>query len=183
MLLPKKTKEDRAKEKKARKKIKKKVSKKAIKKPTLKKEKERCDRIMSIYIRLRDCLKTTETLDNGYCFTCRKPYSFAELQNGHFVSRAKVPTRMDEDNCNAQCYGCNVIKNGNYIEYTTRLIDERGRNFVDALIEKSKNTVKYKAFDYIDMQQMFVSKIFDMSGMLYKWEKEQGKSYYKWIGK
>ena len=36
----------------------------------------------------------------------------------HFITRACWYYRYDEDNCHAGCMRCNVILNGNYIEYT-----------------------------------------------------------------
>lgn len=178
---PKKTKEDRKKEKATRKRVKKKVVKKKVKKPVLGKEKIKCDRIMSIYIRLRDCLDTTNTVDRGKCFTCDTEYDFADLQNGHFISRRFNATRMDESNCNIQCFNCNMTKGGNYIEYTLRMIEQRGRGSIDVLKEKSKEPSKYKAIDFVEMQYSFVHKIEEMTGFVYKWQRVEGKSYYKWV--
>lgn len=66
------------------------------------------DIVFSLWIRKRD----------GQCFTCG---SKKNLQNGHYISRAKNITRYDEENCHAQCVGCNVFRYGNMVEYTHRL--------------------------------------------------------------
>ena len=176
-MLPKKTKEERLKEKKKRKTIK----KKAVKKISAKKEKEKLDKIFSIYIRLRDCLETTGSTGLGHCFTCGKSFLFDELQCGHFFSRKFLPIRFDDDNCHIQCAGCNVFKSGNYIEYTTRMIDVYGRDKVEELREKSKEQVNFKALDYIRMQGETVEKIKSITGLTYKWGKAEGKSYKKWV--
>ena len=39
----------------------------------------------SLFIRLRDCLKTTGAKEYGVCFTCGRKYAFKALQAGHFV--------------------------------------------------------------------------------------------------
>lgn len=196
MVIPKKTKEDRVLEKLHRQSIKKaskelknklknkdKNKKPKVKKISAKKEKERLDMIFSIYIRLKGCLDTTNTTEIGKCFTCGRTYTFYELQNGHFISRKSLHTRFDEDNCKIQCSGCNVFKSGNYIEYTTRMIDKHGREFVERLKEKSKELIKFKAHDYVRMQNEIVYKIRELTGFEYVWDKVEGKSYKKWVRK
>lgn len=36
---------------------------------------------------------------------------------GHFMSRRFPATRWDEENCNAQCAGCNMFGNGEQYKY------------------------------------------------------------------
>ena len=176
MLLPKKTKEERAKEKKARKKVK----KKSVKKISLKKEKEKADKIMSIYIRLRDCYETTATFEQGRCYTCGDLFDFDALQNGHFESRRYNNTRFDEDNCRIQCYGCNCMKNGNYIEYTKKMLKEVGEEAVEALKDKSRVNRQFKAVDMLEIQHDFIENIKALCGRVYVWGRVDGKSHYKW---
>lgn len=96
------------------------------------------DAIFSQYIRL------SESDINGYgdCVTCGERKFWKELQNGHFYTRGRYPTRWDEDNCHSQDYRCNVIFNGNYINYTRFMLDSYGREFVDELERKSLNGTK-----------------------------------------
>ena len=176
MMFPKKDKEVRAKEKKARKKVK----KKSVKKISLKKEKEKADKIMSIYIRLRDCLKTTNTTELGKCYTCGNTFHFDDLQNGHFESRRFNSTRFDENDCRIQCYSCNVCLNGNYIEYTKRLINEIGQDGVNRLHDKARTNKRFKAVDMLEIQQYFIGKIKDLANLRYEWKRVEGKSHYKW---
>jgi tetratricopeptide (TPR) repeat protein len=81
---------------------------------------EKADAIFSIYIRLK---YADENLDVK-CFTCDKVYPYKKIQNGHFYSRGILSLRYDEQNCRPQCYGCNIARNGNYIEYYKRLLNE-----------------------------------------------------------
>lgn len=92
------------------------------------------DKIYSAYIRLKDCKQ-------GYtqCVTCGDIRWWSEHQNGHFFSRGRLPTRWDDDNCHVQCMRCNIFLKGNYIKYTTWMIDTYGREFVDKLEAKSNS--------------------------------------------
>jgi hypothetical protein len=41
------------------------------------------------------------------CFTCPTKKPVAQMQNGHYISRANMGTRFMEDNCKPQCEKCN----------------------------------------------------------------------------
>ncbi len=73
------------------------------------------------------------------------------MQCGHFISRASSTLRFDEKNARVQCVGCNVFKHGNYIEYTTRMIKEKGKRHVEMLKKKGKET---KQFTEKDLQKI-----------------------------
>lgn len=119
--------------------------------PTRKQLVKKLDTIFSQYIRL------DRTDDNGYgeCVTCRTKLFWKELQNGHYFSRGKYPTRWDEDNCHLQDYRCNVVLKGNYIEYTLFMLDSYGREFVDALKYKSTNGDKISTPDLHNMIEKY----------------------------
>lgn len=99
---------------------------------------KKLDIVFSQYIRL----DKTDVDGYGECVTCGNRLFWKELQNGHYISRGKYPTRWDEDNCHLQDYRCNVVLNGNYIEYTLYMLDSYGREFVDQLKSKSINGEK-----------------------------------------
>jgi hypothetical protein len=96
------------------------------------------DSVFSQYIRLKDSKDGMAT-----CVTCGSVAPWKQMQNGHFYSRGRIPTRWDEDNCHVQDYRCNVALKGDYINYTKYMIDRYGREFVDELEKKSKQTGKY----------------------------------------
>jgi hypothetical protein len=60
-------------------------------------------KMFSTYIRLRDCLKTTGTLDKGVCITCGKLCDFKELQAGHYIGGRGNSVLFDEKIVNGQC--------------------------------------------------------------------------------
>lgn len=99
--------------------------------------KDRADQIFSEYIRL----KYADWKEFVACYTCGKESHYKDgMQNGHFISRGSNVLRFSEDNCRPQCVGCNVFKNGNYIEFTRRMIDEVGIEKVDELRRLGKTT-------------------------------------------
>lgn len=79
-------------------------------KTSVSKLKKKLDVVFSQYIRERD---------GDICITCRE--SGKTLQNGHFMSRRYNATRYDEENCNAQCYRCNVMFYGEQYKYAQEL--------------------------------------------------------------
>ena len=83
-------------------------------------------------------MKYSDWRGNAKCYTCGKQAPWKELQNGHFIKRSNLSVRWDEDNCRVQCAGCNVFQNGNYHEYTFRLLDEIGEEGLLALKKKGQ---------------------------------------------
>lgn len=121
--------------------------------------KQELDKQFSIYIRLRDCLKTTGTTTRGKCFTCDKILPFKKLQCGHFISRKHNNTRYDEQNCYAQCAGCNVFKHGNYIEYTLRLIEKYSKRRIVTLQKRSQKIKKFTVQELESLIKKYKKKI------------------------
>jgi len=60
------------------------------------------------------------------CVTCGTKDEWKRLQNGHYYSRAKLPTRWNEDNCWPQCVACNMFRGGNYTEYALFMLKTLG---------------------------------------------------------
>lgn len=113
------------------------------------------DTIFSQYIRL----DKTDADGYGNCVTCGERLFWKDLQNGHYVSRGKYPTRWDEDNCHLQDYRCNVALNGNYIEYTLYMLDSYGREFVDQLKAKSINGEKISTVELKEKIEYYTTEV------------------------
>ena len=107
---------------------------------------KKLDGVFSEYIRLRD------SDANWYvtCPLCGSKIHWKKAQNMHFISRAVLKYRYDEDNCHAGCVRCNVILHGNYIVYTRRMQTRYGIDRVDAMI-KDKSLYKISTPDLLDM--------------------------------
>lgn len=126
-----------------------------MRKTNKQKQKDRADKLCSLFIRL----KYSDWRGYAQCYTCDKIDHYKKMQCGHFISRGSHKLRFDERNLRVQCVGCNVYKNGNYIEYTLRLIKEKGKAFVEKLRKESKETVQYTEEDYKKIADKFQDKI------------------------
>lgn len=90
--------------------------------------------IFSMYIKERD---------NWTCFTCGKYEKGRNMHGGHFISRRHNATLFDERNVHAQCAGCNMFRNGEPHIYAQKLIKIHGADWLDNLIEDSKQVKKF----------------------------------------
>ena len=104
------------------------------------------DAAFSQYIRLK------ESDEYGYCIcvTSGQKMFWTEAQCGHFISRGKYPTRWDETNCHPQSVYSNIFLKGDYINYTIYMIDRYGREYVDELIDRSKQSVKIPTAELVE---------------------------------
>lgn len=69
-----------------------------------------------------------------------KPWK--ELQAGHFIPAGSSNyLRFVEANVHPQCYGCNVCKHSNPIEYRIYMEERYGKKFVEILISQ-RNEIK-----------------------------------------
>ncbi|NCC19167.1 MAG: hypothetical protein EOM29_09540 [Bacteroidia bacterium] len=128
------------------------MSKKRTKKQKLK---EKADKLFSELIRRSN----SDWKDEATCYTCDKTAPWKELQCGHFISRSSNKLRFDERNARVQCFACNCLKSGNYIEYTLRLIEEKGKAFVDRLKKEGKEECRLSEKDLEDICNKLQSKI------------------------
>ena len=114
-------------------------------KPISKLKKE-LDKWFSLYIRLREA--TLEGLCQ--CFTCGKVGHYKKLQCGHFQSRKHHSTRWNEQNCQVQCVGCNMFKQGEQWKFGLKLNGKYGKGTSRELEELARTTVKLSRIDYED---------------------------------
>ena len=91
-------------------------------KPISKLKKE-LDKWFSLYIRLRDA--TAEGMVQCFTCGCVKNYK-SGMQCGHFQSRSFLATRFDEVNCQPQCVGCNMFKQGEQYKFSLGLDSKYG---------------------------------------------------------
>lgn len=111
----------------------KKPKKKSI--STLKKE---ADKAFSRYIRYRDGKKDVNGNWIVECITCGEWRPYSVMQNGHFMSRRHNIVRFDEENCNGQCYICNVLQAGAQYIYSKNIDAKYGDGTADKLYRISK---------------------------------------------
>lgn len=100
---------------------------------------KRLDKVFALYIRLRDIMPNGQ----GRCISCGNIKSYAQLDCGHYYSRVNMATRFDEDNCHAECQGCNRVKADHLIYYEENLIRKIGVARFQTLRMKAKSTKKW----------------------------------------
>ena len=120
------------------------------------------DEVFSKYIRV----KYADKFGNVECYTCGKVLRWDEMQNGHFITRGCYSQRWSELNCRPQCVGCNVFLNGNYIEYTRRMIDELGRDTVDRLVAQKQVVQKIDTTKIQEFTEYYNDKLYEESQKL-----------------
>jgi 5-methylcytosine-specific restriction endonuclease McrA len=120
------------------------------KKPTRKSLIKKLDTVFSQYIRLRYAKNEIAT-----CVTCGKKDHWKKLQAGHFMSRKHYSTRWDEDNVEVQCQACNVFRYGEQYLFAKYL----GQEKADALLTKSRETVKFSDYDIQEMIDLYKTKL------------------------
>ena len=113
-------------------------------KPISKLKKE-LDKWFSLFIRLNN--------SNEYgmvqCFTCGCVKHYKKgMQNGHFQSRSFLATRFNEENCQPQCVGCNMFKQGEQFKFAMNLEAKYGEGTAEYLEGLARTTVKISRIDY-----------------------------------
>ena len=112
---------------------------------SISKLKKELDKWFSLFIRLRDAT------DEGMvqCFTCGcvKHYK-SGMQCGHFQSRSHLATRFCEVNCQPQCVGCNMFKQGEQYKFALALDAKYGEGTAEELQYKARQTIKLSRIDY-----------------------------------
>ena len=131
-----------------------------MKKKTVSKLKEELKPIISRFIRLRDCLRTTGSPDYAECITCGETKEYRLLDAGHFMSRQYNATLYDERNIHAQCKSCNVWKSGDVLEHGRQIDLLYGEGIAEELEYLAKLTTK--KFTIPELEQLkkdFLKKI------------------------
>tara|TARA_R110002012_G_scaffold68530_1_gene178115 strand:+ start:346 stop:759 length:414 start_codon:yes stop_codon:yes gene_type:complete len=117
-------------------------------KKTISKLKKELDKYFSLYIRLR------EATDTGLCqcFTCGKVahYKTGGMQCGHFQSRKHLSTRWNEQNCQVQCVGCNMFKQGEQWKFGLQIDLKYGQSTSNDLEFLATQTYKKARWEYED---------------------------------
>ena len=141
-----------------------KIKTKKPKKVTVRQARKKVETLFSIYIRTRDCLRTTGTKTKGHCVTCKRQYDFKELQAGHFVSGRHPTVIFNEKNCHAQCVGCNVFKRGNIIPYYQFMEKTYGKKVIVSLMKQDSTLKKFTVIELQELFNTFTIKLYELKG-------------------
>lgn len=106
--------------------------------------KKRIWKLFSRYIRLRDRLvDDTGVTDYCNCCSCGRTYPVKQMQAGHFIPGRKHSNLFDFRGCHAQCYGCNIGKDGNWPGYYEFMQEKYGQEVIDDLLLQNKKTLTF----------------------------------------
>lgn len=112
--------------------------------------KEKAWKSFSTFIRTRDCIRTSGTLEEGVCISCRRTVPYKGSQAGHFIAGRTNAILLDEDLVHLQCYHCNIGLSGNYVEYFVAMEELYTREEIDEFRRRKTLTKKMKIDDWND---------------------------------
>jgi hypothetical protein len=78
------------------------------------------------------------------------------------MSRKHMATRYDEQNCQVQCVGCNMFKDGEQFKFSLALDSKYGKGTAEDLLRKAKKTLKIMPQDFeekISYYKLIVEKL------------------------
>ncbi len=107
----------------------------------------------SLFIRVRDCIRTTGCASWGLCISCDRRYHIKLLQAGHFIPGRHNANLFYKRGCHAQCYNCNINLKGNTLEYGDALVKLYGPGIIEELRENNKKSHKFLIPDLIEFKQ------------------------------
>lgn len=86
---------------------------------------DKLDKIMSLYVRMRD----SREFHYKYfrCISCGRILPISEADCGHYVGRVNMSLRFDTRNIHAECRRCNRFDSSHLIGYRKNLIMKLGR--------------------------------------------------------
>jgi hypothetical protein len=77
------------------------------------------------------------------CVTCPNRKSVKTMQCGHFMSRRHNATRFSEENTAPQCYGCNVMHQGQQFQFGIEIDRMYGVGTASRLAKESKQEYRF----------------------------------------
>jgi len=108
---------------------------------------KKLDRVFSVYVRLLN----SDDQGNVKCFTCDRVEYWRKIQNGHFQSRRYYSTRFEPQNCQPQCYGCNIGLSGAQYIFGVNLDKKYTEGTADSMVRLSKEVKKFTAYEMMEL--------------------------------
>lgn len=121
-------------------------------------------KVFSRYIRLRDCLYSTGSLEYGECFTCDATLEFNQLQAGHFIPGRHNANLFSEKGVHSQCRACNILRHGMPLEYRRQVIELYGTGADEELEQEARETKKFTVQELDDLRYYYENQIEELEG-------------------
>lgn len=99
------------------------------------------------YIKVRDALATTGTIDHAKCITCGKTFHISEMDAGHMIPGRTGGILFDETIVFAQCTTCNREGNGERQAFKAVMVARNGEAWYEAKEAARKTNTKLGAFE------------------------------------
>jgi len=116
---------------------------------------KKLDKVFGDYIKERDGNK---------CVICNMPKEAVRIDPGHLITRASFATRWDEENCFAQCRGCNLTHEYRPEIMTNWFIQKFGQKKYELLYIKSRKPPKFSEQDLKYMIDYYKDKLKHLRG-------------------
>lgn len=100
---------------------------------------KRCDKLRQTCARYEGAKKKNGVWVNK-CVTCGQTVRCDKANGGHWIPRGCLLFRWDEKNVHCQCVGCNLYKNGAYIEYSKWFLEKFGKDTFDRYVDGYKES-------------------------------------------
>lgn len=101
------------------------------------------------------------------CVCCGVKKHWKKLQAAHLVPGRRLGILFDIRGIYPNCYGCNIMKKGNYREYDAYLDNKFGReyriNLVEELRQNSKKPTKWTREQYQEMIETIKTKLLGLN--------------------
>ena len=112
-------------------------------------------RNFSAYIRARDALATTGTLDYCKCITCGRVVPIEQIDAGHAIGSRRNGVLFDETIVFGQCRTCNREGGGQYEKYKSVLVERNGIEWYE-----SKERARREPVELTDEALTLISKLY-----------------------
>lgn len=118
--------------------------------------------LVNLYVRLRDCGRG----NTAPCISCSVPTPFDGSHGGHFIPTTYAATRFDENNIHHQCVRCNLFLHGNQLEYMVSMEKRYGREFVDDLMQRSRQPKKWTPIELEELIAVYKEKVKELEAQV-----------------
>lgn len=132
-----------------------------MKNQTVKSLKAKLKPVFSRYIRLRDCLRTTQSSEWGECISCGETKPFSQLDAGHFIPKHNA-NLFSEIGVNAQCRKCNRFQSGKQLEYRRAIVELYGEGADERLEEEARQIKKFTIGELEELLKYYTQRIKEM---------------------
>jgi len=106
--------------------------------------------LVSKYVRNKYAVKGCDI-----CYTCGIKKPIKEMQAGHGIGGRSNAIIFDLDILKPQCYGCNIMKSGNYDVFHEKLIKEHGLKWMEKKWKLAKTTKQFTVTELTALKEHY----------------------------